>query len=369
MSLIKFPELKNDLILRVLRGEKTERAPVWCMRQAGRYLPEFRAIRVENEFFKVCRNPELAAEVTIQPIRRYSGLLDASIIFCDILVIPQAMGMEVLMVPGKGPHFPAPLVVPEDMKKLVDREDNYSVHEELDYVYKAITLTRTRLDGEVPLFGFIGAPWTLMAYMIEGGGSKTFSKAKTWLWKYPEAAHELLDRITKVSVEFLKGQAAAGAQMLQVFDSWAGELAPADYFEFEMPYLLRIAEEVRKAYPDIPIVVFPKGVHPETVEYIVLNSEYAAVSLDWTLNPESLVKDLKARAEAIGKPIIFQGNLDPTVLFASKETIRTKTKEMCNKFTGCGHVCNLGHGMMPDHSPEHLGWFLEAVHEFSSKHQ
>lgn len=206
-----FPVLKNDLILRVVKGEKVEKTPVWIMRQAGRYLPEFREVRAQHDFFTVCRSPELACQVTLQPIDRYEGLLDASIIFSDILVVPQAMGMEVQMIPGKGPHFPDPLVTPACMTKLLPPPIN--VDHSLSYVYEAITMTRTKLNGRVPLFGFVGAPWTLMAYMIEGGGSKTLSKAKTWLFKYPKESHQLLQRITDVVIDFLVGQAQAGAQV------------------------------------------------------------------------------------------------------------------------------------------------------------
>ncbi|PVU87198.1 hypothetical protein BB561_006440 [Smittium simulii] len=361
----EFPPLQNDLILRVFKGEKTERAPVWCMRQAGRYLPEFREIRVEFDFFKVCRTPELACEVTLQPIRRYEGLLDASIIFCDILVIPQAMGMEVLMIPGKGPHFPKPLDTPADMLELIDLGDGYNADTELKYAYDAITLTRHKLEGKVPLFGFIGAPWTLMAYMIEGGGSKTFAKAKAWLWKYPESVHELLERITNVSIDFLKGQVKAGAQILQVFDSWAGELSHDDYMEFSFPYMKKIAFELQKTFPEIPIVAFPKGLHSKTLETIALETDYTGISLDWTADVEGLISNLEPKMCAINKPLVLQGNLDPTVLYADKHVIESKTENMCKKFSSVKYVANLGHGMMPTHDPEHLKWFLEAVHKYS----
>lgn len=202
--------MQNDLILRAARGEETERAPVWVMRQAGRYLPEFRAIREKHEFFECCRTPELACEITMQPIRRYSGLLDAAIIFSDILVVPQALGMVVEMLPGKGPSFPEPLNEPKDMERLKKKVD---VDRELGYVFEAIKLTRKELNGEVPLIGFCGAPWTLMAYMIEGGGSRTFEKAKRWLFQHRERSMELLERIADVCIDFLVGQVLAGAQV------------------------------------------------------------------------------------------------------------------------------------------------------------
>ncbi|KAI8490044.1 hypothetical protein Bbelb_321140 [Branchiostoma belcheri] len=219
-----FPELKNDLMLRAARGEKTERVPVWVMRQAGRYLSEFRAMRAENEFFKVCQTPELACDVTLQPIRRFQ--LDAAIIFSDILVVPQALGMTVEMVPGKGPSFPEPLKVPEDMSKL---DKDVDVNKTLGYVFDAITLTRHKLEGKVPLIGFSGAPWTLMCYMIEGGGSESMSKPKQWLYKYEEASHQLLNILTKVIIDYLVGQVIAGAQLLQVFESHAGHLCPRTF--------------------------------------------------------------------------------------------------------------------------------------------
>ncbi|MEX1055767.1 MAG: uroporphyrinogen decarboxylase family protein, partial [Rhodothermales bacterium] len=208
-----FPPLKNDLILRAARREPTERTPVWMMRQAGRYLPEYRALRAEEAFFEVCRTPELAAEVTIQPIRRFD--VDAAIIFSDILVVPQAMGLEVKLVKGEGPHFPAPIDSPADLRRLAEPD----VARDLRYVFDAISLTRRRLDGSVPLIGFCGAPWTLMTYMVEGGGSKTFSKARSWLYRYPAAAHGLLERLTDILIRYLLAQAEAGAQVLQVFDT------------------------------------------------------------------------------------------------------------------------------------------------------
>jgi uroporphyrinogen decarboxylase len=205
-----FTDLKNDRILRVLAGHQVDQTPVWIMRQAGRYLPEFRAVRQKHEFFDVCRTPELAREVTLQPITRFAGLFDASIIFSDILVIPQALGMTVEMLTGKGPHFPQPLSVSEDLDRL---DANVNIAEKLKYVFDAITLTRKSLEGKVPIFGFAGAPWTIMAYMIEGGGSKTFLKSKQWLYHRPSQAKWLLDIITRATVDYLVGQVRAGAQV------------------------------------------------------------------------------------------------------------------------------------------------------------
>ncbi|EPQ25644.1 uncharacterized protein PFL1_06781 [Pseudozyma flocculosa PF-1] len=380
--------LKNDLILRAARGEQTERAPCWIMRQAGRYLPEFRKIREDHDFFTCCRDPELASEITVQPIRRYRGLLDAAIIFSDILVIPQAMGLEVEMLPAKGPHFPAPLVTPRDTERLRKKVD---VERELGYVYDAIRLTRTKLDGEVPLIGFCGAPWTLMAYMVEGGGSKTFEKAKTWLFKYPEESKELLQRIADVAVEFLVGQVVAGAQMLQVFDSWAGELSPSDFRTFSLPYLRSIAASVRDALSlrsitCPPLIIFAKGALGHSMPEIV-KAGYDVVGLDYTVEPSVARKvvELASPGRAISSKtntasganeaahrLALQGNMDPAVLYAGKEAIERKVDEMLRArkggFGGGGaYICNLGHGITPGVDPEAVKWFLKAVHRVSEE--
>ncbi|KAF8979851.1 Uroporphyrinogen decarboxylase in heme biosynthesis [Entomortierella lignicola] len=349
-----FPPLKNDLILRAARGEKTERAPVWVMRQAGRYLPEFRAERVENDFFKICRTPELATKVTLQPIDRYDGLLDASIIFSDILVIPQAMGMTVEMVPGKGPHFPDPLAHPSEMAAKL--KDNVDVHKELHYVYDAITMTRHALDGRVPLIGFVGAPWTLMAYMIEGGGSKTLSKAKEWIFKHPQASHELLGRITDVAVDFLVGQVRAGAQMLQVFESWGGELSPHDFDLFSLPYLAQIAKRVKAELgsESVPMTVFAKGSWYAIDKLSEIG--YETVSLDWTHTPESAKAITKGR-------VTLQGNMDPNVLYGGDEAIVATVERMVRGFGSTErYIANLGHGILPTVPVEAMELFLKTVH-------
>jgi uroporphyrinogen decarboxylase len=271
LKLNEFPKLKNDLVLRAAAGEKTERVPVWAMRQAGRYLPEFKEVRAMSEFFSVCRTPEKACRVTLQPLERFGGLLDAAIIFSDILVVPQAMGMEVLMVPGRGPVFPEPLKTPADIAKLELKPD---VEAELGYVYDAINLTRDRIDGHCPLIGFSGAPWTLMVYMIEGGGSPTKSKAKTWLYKYPEESHRLMQAITDVLVEYMLGQVTAGAQMLQLFETvGAQELTQEQYYEFVLPYLQQVARRLKAGMPAaleagggdpntfVPLICFSKDTH------------------------------------------------------------------------------------------------------------
>ncbi len=345
------PPLKNDLLLRAARREAVERVPVWVMRQAGRYLPEFQAIRAEHDFFTVCRTPELACEVTLQPLRRFP--LDASIIFSDILVVPQALGLEVQMVKGRGPHFPDPLAGPADL----DRLNTPDVQRELGYVYQAVSLTRRVLGGRCPLIGFAGAPWTLAAYMIEGGGSKTFSKSKAWLWAHPEASHELLQAVTDAVVDHLAAQAEAGAQALQVFDSWAGLLSPVQFTTFALPYLTQVADRLKALHPDTPLIVFARGAH-YALDALAA-SAYDVVGLDWTILPAA------ARAIA-GDRAALQGNLDPAALYGSPAAIRAAVREMLDGFGTEGTIANLGHGMHPDHDPDHLAAFVEAVQEYGS---
>lgn len=284
--------------------------------------------------------------MTLQPIDRFAGLLDASIIFSDILVVPQALGLEVQMLEKVGPHFPAPLVDPSHLSRL---NANVNVHEALGYVYEALTLTRRQLGGRVPLFGFVGAPWTLMAYMIEGGGSKTLSKAKAWLYKWEAESHKLLQIITDVIVQFLVGQVRAGAQMLQVFDSWAGELSPKDFNTFSLPYMRQIATRVKAELGDraVPMMVFARGAH-YALESLV-DSDFDGMSLDWTIDPA------QARSRSACKKVL-QGNADPCLLYGPKETIHSRVREM---LTGFGpkskYIANLGHGMYPG------GWHFTFI--------
>ncbi|TPX44482.1 uroporphyrinogen decarboxylase [Synchytrium endobioticum] len=328
------------------------------MRQAGRYLPEFRDTRATAEFFTVCRTPELACRLTLQPIRRYGDLLDAAIIFSDILVVPQALGMECQMLPGTGPHFPAPIRAPQDIDRLRHSVDVYS---ELGYVFDAIAMTRKELDGACPLFGFAGAPWTVMAYMIEGGGSRTLAKSKAFLYRHPESSHRLLKLITDLTIDYLVGQIKAGAQILQVFDSNAGELSPHVFNRFSLPYLRQISTSVKSKLaslqlPTVPMVVFAKGAHFAIKE--LSDSNYDVVSLDWTMNPSNV------RAVTKDK-VALQGNADPTLLYADKDTIEKEVRRMLADFGTQGYIANLGHGMLPDHDPEHLKWYLEAIRDIS----
>ncbi|XP_075688178.1 uroporphyrinogen decarboxylase isoform X2 [Rhinoderma darwinii] len=353
-----FPALKDDTFLRAARGEECRHVPVWCMRQAGRYLPEFRETRAAQDFFASCRSPEVCCELTLQPLRRFP--LDAAIIFSDILVIPQALGMEIRMEPGRGPVFPEPLKGPEDLQKLKPTVD---VSQELGYVFRAITLTRHKIAGQVPLIGFAGAPWTLMTYMIEGGGSNTMSKAKRWLYHNPSASHQLLQQLTDVIVDYLVGQVAAGAQALQVFESHAGCLGPQQFGDFSLPYLKQISRRVKKklkteGLEQVPMIVFAKDAHYALED--LSQSGYEVVGLDWTIRPQ------EAR-EKTGKRVTLQGNLDPCALYANKENIEEMVKKMLEAFGCRGYIANLGHGLYPDMDPEHVGAFISAVHKYSEK--
>jgi len=352
-----FPALKNDLILRAAMGLKTERVPIWCHRQAGRYLPEYHSVRNIADFFTICRTPHLACEITLQPIRRFP--LDAAIIFSDILVIPQAMGLEVKMVKGKGPVLPQPLKDPEHMKRLKKLKD-IDVKKDLGYVMQAITLTRHRLEGKVPVIGFSGAPWTLMAYMVQGEGAKSYYKAKTWLYKYPHKAHELMEMTAVVIIDYLVAQVEAGAQMLEVFDSWAGDLTQEAFAEFSLPYLKKIATKVKAKLRErkmevVPMTIFARGADWALEE--LANSDYDVLSLNWTVNP------IDARKQVGSKSL--QGNLEPAVLFADGPRIRSEAAKMVKSFGTHGYIANLGHGMLPSMKPEALEVFVDEVHKCS----
>lgn len=309
---------------------------------AGRYLPEYHEIKGKRDFFECCRSPEIASTLTLQPIERYGGLIDAAIIFSDILVIPQAMGMRVEMLDGKGPHFPAPLKDPTDQqyKELLD--SNVKLEKELDYVYKAITLTRQKLQGRVPLFGFCGAPWTLFCYMVEGGGSKLFARVKTWIYKYPDESKKMLQKLAGRCVEHLACQIKAGAQIVQVFDSWAAELSPASFQEFSLPYLRFIAQQLPQhlkdlSLPQVPMVVFAKGAWYALDD--LCNSGYQVVGLDWLQDPADAVRVANGR-------VVLQGNADPGVLYGDNRAITSVVQDMVKGFGGGkqGWIANLGHG-------------------------
>lgn len=359
----KFPPLKNDLILRTSRGEKVERPPCWIMRQAGRYLPEYHEVKAGRDFFETCRDPETASEITIQPVTRYAGLIDAAIIFSDILVVPQAMGMEVVMIEGKGPHFPEPLRTNEQLTKILNHKVNILV--DLDWAFKAITMTRIKLNGQVPLLGFCGGPWTLMVYMTEGGGSRLFRYAKQWINESPDLSHNLLQKITDVCIEFLAQQVVAGAQMIQVFESWGGELGPRDFDEFSLPYIRQIAAKVPLRLKElgitehIPMTIFSKGSWYALDK--LCNSGYNVVSLDWLWDPREAVKINNDR-------VALQGNIDPGVMYGTRDTITKRVEEMIYGFGGgkCNYIVNFGHGTHPCMDPEQIKFFLEECHRIGS---
>ncbi|KAJ9142093.1 Uroporphyrinogen decarboxylase [Pleurostoma richardsiae] len=359
----QFQPLKNDLILRAARGEKVERPPIWVMRQAGRYLPEYHEAKGNRDFFECCRSPEIASTLTLQPVERFAGLLDAAIIFSDILVIPQAMGMVVEMVDKKGPHFPDPLKSPADKQYTEIIERDVDVAKELDYVYKAITLTRKKLQGRVPLIGFCGAPWTLLCYMVEGGGTKLFIQSKTWIYRYPEESKKLLQKIAELCVEYLALQVKAGAQLIQVFDSWAGELSPSAFKQFSEPYLLHIAENLPKRLKEmgldtVPMIVFPKGSWYALDS--LCDSPYDVVGLDWLYSPAEAAKTRGGRSK------VLQGNADPGILYGSHAVITETVKDMVEGFGWAekksGWIVNLGHGITPLVNPDDLKFFLQEIH-------
>ncbi len=340
-------QLKNDLFLRAARGEKTERTPVWLMRQAGRILSEYRKVRQSAGDFKtLVKTPELAAEVTIQPVDILG--VDAAIIFSDILVIPEAMGLDYEMEEKRGPVFP---------KKITSEKDLADIHvssaEELSYVLDAIKVTKRDLNGRVPLIGFAGAPWTIFAYMVEGKGSKTFSDAKKMLYTQPQLSHRLLDMITQSTINYLKGQIEAGADLIQIFDSWAGILSPDQYHEFSLPYISKICD----AITDVPKTVFAKGAFFARESMNKIGCD--VVGLDWNM-------DIKESRKMMPDKVL-QGNLDPCALYGSKDDIKRETKKMLDAFGPYKHIANLGHGLYPDTDPDKVKYYIDTVKELSTQ--
>ena len=342
-------ELKNDLLLRALRKEKVERPPVWMMRQAGRYLPDYLKLKAKYDFFTRVQTPELATEITIQPVEQVG--VDAAIIFSDILVIPQAMGVEVLMEEGKGPSLPKTIQSQKDIDVLITE----GVEDSLKYVMNALTLTKKELNGRVPLIGFAGAPWTILCYMVEGKGSKTWDKAKQFAYTQPALTHQLLQKITDITINYLKAQAKAGADTVQVFDSWAGSLSPADFRTFAQPYLLQIADALKA---DVPVILFPKGTWYALKD--LSNSSAAGLGLDWCVEP-------KVARELTGNRITLQGNFDPAKLLAPIPEIKKAVREMINGFGTQNYIANLGHGITPNVPVDHAKAFVEAVKEVSGE--
>ena len=333
----------NDLFLRAARGEATERTPVWLMRQAGRILPEYRKLRGSLSGFKeLVETPALAAEVTIQPVDALN--VDAAIIFSDILVVPDAMGLTYEMVEARGPLFPETIKTAAD----VDRLRVADPHEHLGYVLEALRITKKALNGRVPLIGFAGAPWTILAYMVEGHGSKTFSKARRLLYQDPALAHRLLEKITATTIAYLQAQVAAGADVVQVFDSWAGILPPAHYAEFSSRYIGQICAALA---PLAPVTVFAKGAWWAVPAFAAMPCR--TIGLDWQQDPAQV------RAAAPGRTL--QGNLDPAALYGTPAQVKAATETMLAQFAGGPHIANLGHGVYPDTNPDNVRVFVDTV--------
>ncbi len=340
--------LKNDLILRALKGEKLERPPVWMMRQAGRYLPDYMKLRAKYDFFTRVETPELACEITLQPIDQVG--VDAAILFSDILVIPQAMGLEVQLIESKGPYLPKTIATLADVEALrTDTAESY-----LHYVYKAIGLIKKELNGRVPLIGFAGAPWTLLCYMVEGKGSKTFDKAKAFCLEKPELAKALLTKITDITIDYLKLQVKAGADLVQVFDSWSGLLSPADFKNWAEPYLIRIAQELKD---DAPVILFPKGSWYALAD--LASSGASGLGIDWC-SPAEYAR------QATGNAITLQGNFDPSHLLAPIPQIQKEVKSMIDSFGTQYYIANLGHGITPQVPVAHAKAFVDAVKNYKT---
>jgi len=336
-------DLKNDLLLRVLRGEKTERTPVWMMRQAGRYLPEYMKLREKYGFFERVQTPELACGITIQPVDIIG--VDAAILFSDILVIPQAMGLEVQLIESKGPFLPAPIKTASDLKRVRVPD----VDETLGYVFDAIKLIKQELNGRVPLIGFAGAPWTILCYMVQGKGSKTFDEAKEFCYTQPVLAHRLLQMITDTTIAYLKGQVKAGADTIQIFDSWGGLLSPEDFEIISLQYIRQIVDAVKDI---VPTIIFAKGAW-HSLDAMAATGAHG-LGIDWCINPKT------ARAFA-GPNIVLQGNFDPAKLLSPIPVIQKEVKVMLDAFEGNHHVANLGHGILPNVPVDHARAFVDAV--------
>ncbi|UBZ15952.1 uroporphyrinogen decarboxylase [Flagellimonas marinaquae] len=338
--------IKNDLFLKALKGETVERPPVWMMRQAGRYLPEFMELRKKYDFFTRCQTPELASEITVQPIRRYG--MDAAILFSDILVIPQAMDIEVQMKPNFGPYLPNPIRSQADLDNVIVPD----IQDTLGYVMDAITMTKEKLNDEVPLIGFAGSPWTLLCYCVEGQGSKSFDKARGFCFTQPKAAHELLQKITDTTIAYLKAKVKAGVNAVQVFDSWGGMLSPQDYQEFSWKYIQQIVDALKD---EAPVVVFGKGCWFALKD--MANSGASAVGVDWTCSAQN------ARY-LTGGNITLQGNFDPARLLSPPSTIKEMVTQMIRDFGKDRYIVNLGHGILPNIPVENAKAFIDAVKEY-----
>ncbi len=353
-------DLKNDLYLRTLRGEKVERTPIWVMRQAGRYLPEYRATRKQaGDFLTLCKTPELACEVTLQPIDRFG--LDAAILFSDILTIPDAMGLELVLEEGVGPVFNKPIRSAADIDSLGIPDPE----QELGYVMNAIRVIRHALDDRVPLIGFTGSPWTLASYMVEGSGSKDFRRIKGLMFESPESAHKLLQIVTDSVIQYLKAQVASGAQSLMVFDTWGGMLSTENYKRFSLSYMSQIVSAIKSdpLCSSVPIVLFTKG-GGQWLE-LMADTGCDGLGLDWTVD----IADAKAR---VGDKVILQGNMDPVVMNTGPEQVSEQAMEVLQGYgnhgpNDKGHIFNLGHGIQPFAHPENMQRLVQTVQANSSQ--
>lgn len=349
--------LKNDRFLRALLREPVDVTPVWMMRQAGRYLPEYRATRQKaGDFMSLCMNPDLACEVTLQPLERYP--LDAAILFSDILTIPDAMGLGLFFETGEGPRFRKVVRTEADVEALPIPDPD----RDLGYVMRAVGAIRQALGGRVPLIGFSGSPWTLATYMVEGGSSRDFRAAKAMLYQQPQVLHRLLDKLADAVILYLNAQIRAGAQAVQIFDSWGGALSAAAYQEFSLAYMRKIVNGLIREHDGrrVPVILFTKGggLWLESMA----DTGVEALGLDWTL-------DIGAARQRVGGRVALQGNMDPAVLYASPARIRDEVARILSSYgTGTGHVFNLGHGIEQHVDPAHAGVFIEAVHELSARY-
>jgi uroporphyrinogen decarboxylase len=349
--------LKNDLFIRALLKQDVERTPVWMMRQAGRYLPEYRAVRSKaGSFMQLCTNPELACEVTLQPLERFA--FDAAILFSDILTIPDAMGLGLSFAEGEGPQFAKPIRTAEDIKQLPIPDPE----SELRYVIDAVRLIKTNLQGRVPLIGFSGSPWTLATYMVEGKSSKSFQKVKSLMFEQPQLMHQMLDKLAQSVAAYLNAQIAAGADAVMVFDTWGGMLSHDDYLEFSLRYAKQVKDllKLERDGQKIPAILFTKGggLWLESMA----NIGYDGLGLDWQTD----IAQARAR---VGNQVALQGNMDPITLYAKPEVIREKVGKILHSYgQGSGHVFNLGHGILPDINPEHVKAMVDAVHELSPQY-
>lgn len=347
--------LRNDRLLRALEKKPVAVTPVWMMRQAGRYLPEYRAIRkLAGDFMKLCRNPQLACEVTMQPLERYA--FDAAILFSDILTIPDAMGQGLYFTEGEGPRFRKTIRTAADVESL----PGINVESDLAYVMDAVALIRRELNGRVPLIGFSGSPWTLATYMIEGSGSKDFRRAKQFVYDNPEAGHLLLQKLAAAVTDYLNAQIRSGAQAVQIFDTWGGILSTPAYLEFSLPYMRQIVSGLIREREGrvVPCILFTKQGGLWLEEIAAAGCQ--CVGLDWSV-------EIGTARSRIGAKVALQGNMDPSVLYASPKVIRREVAAILHSFgSGSGHVFNLGHGITPQVDPEHVAVFVDAVHELSA---